>query len=88
MDHVEINLNEMAKVFYKALRRSGTVIVWYDLWKIGKVKDAMELAGFKMIRQIIWQKTNPVPLNQKATYLSNSRENGCRSGQSWHSYFP
>ena len=73
-DHVEINLEEMAKVFYKSLRRSGTVIVWYDLWKIGKVKDAMELAGFKMIRQIIWQKTNPVPLNQRATYLSNSRE--------------
>jgi DNA modification methylase len=34
----------------------------------------MESAGFKMIRQIIWQKTNPVPLNMRATYLSNSRE--------------
>ena len=73
-DHVEINLDDMAKVFYKSLRRGGTVIVWYDLWKIGKVKDAMESAGFKMIRQIIWQKTNPVPLNMRATYLSNSRE--------------
>lgn len=73
-DHVEINLDDMAKVFYKSLRRGGTAIVWYDLWKIGKVKDAMESAGFKMIRQIIWQKTNPVPLNMRATYLSNSRE--------------
>ena len=27
-----------------------------------------------MIRQIIWQKTNPVPLNMRSTYLSNSRE--------------
>ena len=27
-----------------------------------------------MLRQIIWEKTNPVPLNMKATYLSNSRE--------------
>lgn len=73
-DHVEINLNDMAEVFYTSLRRGGTAIVWYDLWKIGKVKDAMESAGFKMLRQIIWQKTNPVPLNMRATYLSNSRE--------------
>lgn len=73
-DHVEINLDDMANVFFKSLRRGGTVIVWYDLWKIGKVKEAMESAGFKMIRQIIWQKTNPVPLNMRATYLSNSRE--------------
>ncbi len=73
-DHVEINLEAMARVFYKSLRRGGTAIVWYDLWKIGKVKEAMELAGFKMIRQIIWQKTNPVPLNMRSTYLSNSRE--------------
>lgn len=73
-DQAEINLDEMAKVFYQSLRRGGTAIVWYDLWKIGKVKDAMETAGFKMMRQIIWQKTNPVPLNMRATYLSNSRE--------------
>lgn len=73
-DHVEINLDAMTKLFYKSLRRGGTAIVWYDLWKIGKVKASMESAGFKMIRQIIWQKTNPVPLNMHATYLSNSRE--------------
>ena len=73
-DHVEIDLIDMADLFYKALRRGGTAIVWYDLWKIGKVRDALAAAGFKMLRLIIWQKTNPVPLNMKATYLSNSRE--------------
>lgn len=73
-DQVEINLIDMANSFYGSLRNGGTAIVWYDLWKIGKLKDAMESAGFKMIRQIIWQKTNPVPLNQRSTYLSNSRE--------------
>ena len=50
------------------------MIVWYDLWKISDVERAMCRSGFKMIRLIIWQKTNPVPLNQRATYLSNSRE--------------
>lgn len=73
-DQAEVNLTDMANTFYEALRRGGTAIVWYDIWKIGRLKEAMESAGFKMIRQIIWQKTNPVPLNMRATYLSNSRE--------------
>lgn len=73
-DGIEVDLDAMAKVFYGAIRRGGTVIVWYDIWKIGRLKEAMETAGFKMLRQIIWQKTNPVPLNMRATYLSNSRE--------------
>ena len=73
-DHCKVDLAEMARVFYRALRQGGTVIVWYDLWKIGEIKEAMEQAGFKMIRQIIWEKTNPVPLNMRATYLSNCRE--------------
>ena len=58
-DQTEVNLEGMAKSFYDALRRGGTAIVWYDIWKIGKVKEAMESVGFKMIRLIIWQKTNP-----------------------------
>ena len=73
-DHVQVDLADMAKVFYRALRQGGTAIVWYDFWKIGELKEAMEGVRFKMLRQIIWQKTNPVPLNMKATYLSNSRE--------------
>ena len=73
-DHAEINLDNMAECFYQSLRRGGTAIVWHDLWKVGKVRDAMESVGFKMLRLIVWQKTNPVPLNMKATYLSNSRE--------------
>ena len=73
-DHCQIDLAKMAQVFYRALRQGGTAIVWYDLWKIGEIKEAMEQAGFKMIRQIIWEKTNPVPLNMKAIYLSNCRE--------------
>ena len=34
----------------------------------------MTAAGFVQIRLIIWQKTNPVPLNSKRNYLTNSRE--------------
>lgn len=73
-DHMQIDLQTFCSEAYRVLRVGGTAIIWYDIWKIGELKGAMENAGFKMIRLIIWQKTNPVPLNQRATYLSNSRE--------------
>ena len=90
-DHCQIDLFDMAQVFHRALRQGGTAIVWYDLWKIGEIKEAMEQAGFKMLRQIIWEKTNPVPLNMKATYMSNSREmavSGVKGGKpTFHSAY-
>ena len=73
-DKEVIDLEVMASEFYRVLRKGGTAIVFYDIWKLETLKNALEKAGFKMLRQIIWQKTNPVPLNSKATYLSNSRE--------------
>ena len=73
-DHEWVDLDGMSRAFFRVLRKGGTAIVWYDLWKVGALKEAMERAGFKMPRLVVWQKTNPVPLNMKATYLSNSRE--------------
>jgi len=73
-DHKEIDLKTFASLSFKALREGGTIICFYDLWKITKVQDAFIQAGFGMIRLIIWEKTNPVPLNSKSIYLSNSRE--------------
>ena len=73
-DHAEIDLMALSDGLFRALRRGGTAIVWYDLWKLSDVRCALEAAGFGMFRLVIWQKTNPVPLNSKSTYLSNSRE--------------
>lgn len=73
-DHQQIDLAAFADETYRVMRRGGTVIVWYDLWKISHVYDALADAGFKMLRLIVWNKTNPVPLNSKRAYLSNSRE--------------
>ncbi len=73
-DHQQIDLAALAEETYRVLRRGGTAIVWYDLWKISHLYDALEDAGFKMLRLIVWNKTNPVPLNSRCTYLSNSRE--------------
>ena len=73
-DREEIDLPQLAREFYRILRRGGTAIVWYDLWKITPLADALRAAGFKMLRLLVWEKTNPVPLNSKRFYLSNSRE--------------
>lgn len=73
-DHSEIDLHALAQKAYRALRRGGTAIVFYDLWKISDLADALTVAGFKQLRLIIWEKTNPVPLNSSRNYLSNARE--------------
>ncbi len=73
-DHKTINLDRFSELSFKCLRKGGTAILWYDLWKISDLSRALIKAGFKMLRLLIWEKTNPVPLNMKSTYLSNSRE--------------
>lgn len=64
----------MIKESYRCLKDGGYIVCFYDLWKIGIVKDAMTKAGFKQIRFIEWIKTNPVPINSKTNYLTNARE--------------
>ena len=73
-DQEQIDLDALARETYRVLRRGGTAIIWYDLWKISHLYDALAGAGFKMLRLVVWNKTNPVPLNSRCTYLSNSRE--------------
>ena len=51
--------------FYKKLRKGGTLIIFFDIWKIGILKTLMEKNKFKQIRFIEWIKTNPQPLNSK-----------------------
>ncbi len=73
-DHAEINLTELAEHAYRILRKGGTAIVFYDIWKLTTLASALSAAGFVQLRLIEWVKTNPVPLNSKRNYLTNSRE--------------
>jgi len=70
----EVDLAKVVAEFYRVLRSGGTAIAFYDLWKITDLRRWMDAAGFRMLRFIEWLKTNPVPLNQRATYLGNARE--------------
>jgi len=67
-------LDEFIGEYYKKLRKGGTMIIFFDIWKITPLKDLMEKHKFKQIRFIEWIKTNPQPLNSKTNYLTNSRE--------------
>lgn len=59
---------------FRVLKDGGTMICFYDLWKIETLRSYLEAAGFVQIRFIEWIKTNPVPINSRINYLTNSRE--------------
>jgi site-specific DNA-methyltransferase (adenine-specific) len=67
-------LEQFIKEFYRVLKKGGTCIIFFDLWKIETLSNILNKNGFSKIRMIEWIKTNPVPINSKATYLNNARE--------------
>ena len=83
----EFSLCELESIigeYYKKLRVGGTIIIFFDIWKMGLLRKMLETAGghtksgkprgFSKIRLIQWIKTNPQPINQRVTYLSNCKE--------------
>ena len=60
--------------YYKKLKKGGTLIIFFDIWKITDLKSLLEKYKFKQIRFIEWIKTNPQPRNSKINYLTNCRE--------------
>ena len=73
-DKNELNLLPYIQEMYRVLKPSGTMIMFYDIWKITPLKNMMEASKFKQLRYLEWIKTNPVPINSKINYLTNSRE--------------
>ena len=67
-------LEQFISEYYKKLKKGGTLIMFFDLWKITDLKSLLEKYKFKQIRLIEWIKTNPQPRNSKVNYLTNCRE--------------
>ena len=61
IDDLQLAIEE----FYRILRPGGSCIIFFDLWKIETLTNT--LSKFSKHRLIEWLKTNPVPINQKAT---------------------
>jgi site-specific DNA-methyltransferase (adenine-specific) len=68
------SLAEFGNEFYRVLKKGGSCIVFFDLWKITDLKNILEKSRFKQLRFIEWVKTNPQPINSKRNYLTNCRE--------------
>lgn len=70
METLELFISE----YYKKLKNGGTLIMFFDIWKISELKSLLEKYNYKQIRFIEWIKTNPQPLNSGVNYLTNCRE--------------
>lgn len=69
-----VDLDAVIRELFRVIKKGGTAILFYDLWKITPLQEMMINAGFKQLRFIEWVKKNPVPLNSKINYLTNARE--------------
>ena len=67
-------LDKFIEQYYKKLKNGGTLIIFFDLWKITPLSEIMEKYKFKQLRIIEWIKTNPQPRNSKVNYLTNCKE--------------
>ena len=68
------NLDEFVRLYYNKLCDGGTLIIFFDIWKITLLRTIMEKYNFKQIRLIEWIKTNAQPRNSRVNYLSNCKE--------------
>lgn len=73
-DKQEIDWDKLFFEYSRILKDGGTLIIFYDIWKCNLIKEFAEKHKFKQPRVCQWQKTNPVPVNSKTNYLSNSTE--------------
>lgn len=73
-DKSEINWDFMFNEYYRVLKKGGTLIMFYDIWKSSTIKFYADKYKFKQHRICQWQKSNPVPINSNINYLSNAIE--------------
>lgn len=76
-DKKEVDWDFLLKEMYRVLKKGGTAIIFYDIWKIGDLKKIAIKKKFKQPRIGTWVKNNPVPINSKINYLTNSIEYFC-----------
>ena len=73
-DKVRLDWESLFLQFSRILKNGGTIIIFYDIWKAGELKEVATKFKFKQPRVCCWNKSNPVPINSKVNYLSNANE--------------
>ena len=59
---------------YRVLRKGGTAISFFDYKKVSELWNMMDKARFKMMKKVYWLKKNPMPRNQRITYINGAVE--------------
>lgn len=72
----ELDWKNVFAEWKRILRPSGSIVMFYDNWKLGQIKDDALSVGLKQPRIFQWHKNNPVPVNSKLNYLTNAIEYG------------
>ena len=73
-DKGELDWNTLFFEYNRILKKGGTLIIFYDIWKSSELKEFADKYKLKQPRVCAWIKTNPVPINSKINYLSNATE--------------
>ncbi|WP_342601885.1 site-specific DNA-methyltransferase [Peribacillus sp. FSL E2-0159] len=74
LEENSLNWFSLLQEFKRVLVPGGTMVIFYDIFKMDDISIVAEKQKLKQQRIGIWEKTNPVPINAKVNYLSNSRE--------------
>ncbi len=73
-DNTDLDWAKLFSEYFRILKKGGTLLMFWDIWKATTIKSLAESVKFKQPRIGAWIKTNPVPINSKLNYLSNSTE--------------
>jgi DNA modification methylase len=73
-DKQELDWDFIFSEYYRILKKGGTLIIFYDIWKSNEIKNFADKYKFKQPRVGAWVRKNPVPINSSINYLSNSTE--------------
>lgn len=73
-DKEELNWVNLLEEYKRVLKKGGTLIIFYDIWKLNDIKEIADNLKLKQPRVCLWQKNNPVPINSGVNYLSNVNE--------------
>ena len=60
----ELDHETWIKIAKHLLMPWGSIVIWYDFWRLGEIKDLLEGMGFDVKRAIIYVKLNPMPRNK------------------------
>lgn len=73
-DKEELNWQTLMTEFKRILKPNGTLIIFYDVFKLSDIDTVAQELKFKQPRVGVWQKNNPIPVNSKINYLTGARE--------------